>query len=100
MNANELIKKLERAKGVVYNEMGCDELIVLAIEESQKIIDRARIRVTAEEKPTREDGIGCLCAIDDMNCWHFKKWYEIADCPSTYVLWFIMPDVQLPEVTP
>ena len=63
-------------------------------------LSRSRIRVTAEEKPTREDRLGCLCALDDMGCWNFKKWYEIADCPLTYVLWFVMPDVRLPEVTP
>ena len=115
MNANELIettkKRLGESEDCLFDCIGfLSKSDRMQAEEWRKEIDyyksllstlsRAKIRVTAKEKPTREDGRGCLCALDDMGDWNFKKWYQIADCPSTYVAWFIMPDVQLPEVTP
>jgi len=95
MNANELLNlgneltKLndEHLAQRVMDESDVQVFIYEAIEAISATIPRE----TAQVKPTREDNSKCLCAIDDMGSWHFKKWYEIADNPSTYLYWLIMP---------
>lgn len=54
---------------------------------------RGETHITATNPPTSDMATETLCAFDDGGDWNFKKWYEIADSPSTYVIWVVLPNV-------
>ena len=103
MNANELMQILEIG-GAWEDDSGNLHNVPTgefeqALSEAIAIIDRTRIRVTAEEKPTEADGnkYGYLLAHNfRTDEWEKVFYMHIADTDETsYDLW-----TQLPEVTP
>ena len=94
MTNAELIRTLSRKTR--YQHQGDSTIYVeITAKENEAVISALSAtipRETAKIKPTIADSLKSLWAIDDMGSWHFKKWYEIADCPSTYLYWFVMPE--------
>jgi hypothetical protein len=108
MNANEIIDGLENEILKRYGEgHSCSERNVLReairlIDENQKALSRSRIRETATEPPTMEDG-GRFDGVQEQvlamnHCGHFvSKFFEIVRrFPDKYPKWTCVP--QLPEV--
>jgi len=63
-------------------------------------LSRSRIRVTAEEKPTREDADkwSNVIAYDRAICYGNRNVEGVVENPELYPFWSQIP--QLPEVTP
>ena len=110
MNANEQIELLKN-KQIYGTNISGDKIawyITASIAERDSIIrelSRTRIRVTSEEKPTREDAepdynkVLCVLAyIDSLRDWYSTEVTEVARYPDKYSKWTCLP--KLPKVTP
>jgi hypothetical protein len=115
MNANELIAELNEIKryqdrGITdyYNNEKEPRHETVAddygdsIDEIIAILSRTKIRVTAEEKPTREDAdkdgwvlAHLFAPISKETIWAVQLWNSVASDSEFFIEW-----TQLPEATP